>query len=127
MSLKAGASAAGWLGASVGAAALGGLKGFQGLDGHRRGSSATTSVPGEAECLAAVVSSSEDSSLAKGVVVGGGGVWSAVLSGVQPGGRRLMKVWEEMHRGSRYGLKIRSEFKPTTLRGERFKKQGNSL
>lgn len=79
MSLKAGAAAAGWLGASLGAAGLSGLKGFQGLDGHRSG-----------EGLAAVVSSSEDSSLA-GVLVEDEGV-STVLSGVQPGGRRLMKT-----------------------------------
>lgn len=81
MSLKAGAAAAGWLVASLGAAAgLFGLKGFQGLDGHRSG-----------EGLAAVVSSSEDSSLARGVLVEGEG-GSTVLSGVQPGGRRLMKA-----------------------------------
>lgn len=96
LSLKAGASAAGCLGASVGAATLGGLKGFQGLDGHRRGSSvatsATTLVPGEVEGLVAVVSSSEDSSLVKVVLVEGGGGCSTFLSGVQPAGRRLLKV-----------------------------------
>lgn len=87
LSLRAGASAAGWVGASVGAAALGGLKGFQGLDGHRWGLSM-----GEAEGLAAVVSSSEDSSLAPGVLGDGEGGSSTLLRGVQPGGRRLMKV-----------------------------------
>lgn len=79
-SLKAVAAAAGWLGASLGAAGLFGLKGFQGLDGHRSG-----------EGLAAVVSSSEDSSLAKGVLVEDEGV-STLLIGVQPGGRRLLKA-----------------------------------
>lgn len=92
VSLKGGASAAGWLGASVGAAGLGGLKGFQGLDGHRRGSPAITLVPGEAEGLAALVSSSEDSSLAKVVLGEGEGGCSTFLSGVQPVGRRLLKV-----------------------------------
>lgn len=80
MSLKAGAAAAGWLGASLGAAGLSGLKGFQGLDGHRSG-----------EGLAVVVSSSEDSSLAKGVLVEDEGI-STALSGVQPGGRRLLEA-----------------------------------
>lgn len=92
LSLKAGAFAADWVGASVGAAALGGLKGFQGLEGHRRGSSTTTSATGEAEGLAAVVSSSEDSSLAPVVPVVGTGGGSTLLRGVQPAGRRLMKV-----------------------------------
>lgn len=95
VSLKAGAAAAGWLAASVGAAGLAGLKGFQGLDGHRRG-----------EGLAAVVSSSEDSSLAKGVLVEGEGV-PTFLSGVQPGGRRLLRVWEEtMAQGQRLWLRL---------------------
>lgn len=87
VSLKTGASAV-MLGASVGAAGLGGLKTFQGLEGQRRGSSGTTSAAGEADGLAAVVSSSEDSSLA--TEPGG----STFLSGVQPGGRRLLKGWE---------------------------------
>lgn len=77
------------LGASVGAAGLGGLKTFQGLEGQRRRSSGTTLAAGEADGLAAVVSSSEDSSLIK-IVPGG----STFLSGVQPGGRRLPKIWE---------------------------------
>lgn len=94
LSLTTGTSAI-WLEALVGGAGLGGLKSFQGLDGQRRGSSVTTSTtPGEADGLAAVVSSSEDSSLAKvgstwlGDAPGG----STFLSGVQPGGRRLLKA-----------------------------------
>lgn len=88
LSLKTGASAV-WVGASVGAAGLGGLKSFQGLDGQRRGSSVSTSTtPGEADGLAAVVSSSEDSSFWLGDAPGG----STFLSGVQPGGRRLLKT-----------------------------------
>lgn len=83
-SLKTGAPAV-MLGASVGAAGLGALKTFQGLEGQRRGSSVTTSAAGEADGLAAAVSSSEDSSLA--TEPGG----STFLSGVQPGGRRLLR------------------------------------
>lgn len=85
-SLKTGASAVALPG--VGAAGLGGLKTFQGLEGQWRGSPGTTSAAGEADGLAAAVSSSEDSSL--GVEPGG----STFLSGVQPGGRRLLKGWE---------------------------------
>lgn len=92
LSLKAGASAAGVGGASVGAAARAGLKGFQGLDGHRWGTPAVASVPGEAVGLAPVVSSSEDSSLARVVLLEAEGSFSTLLSGVQPGGRRLLKV-----------------------------------
>lgn len=86
VSLKTGASAVTL--ASVGATGLGGLKTFQGLEGQRRGSSGTTSGAGEADGLAAVVSSSEDSSLAAEPGC------STFLSGVQPGGRRLLKGWE---------------------------------
>lgn len=86
VSLKTGASAVALPG--VGAAGLGGLKTFQGLEGQWRGSPGTTSAAGEADGLAAPVSSSEDSSL--GVEPGG----STFLSGVQPGGRRLLKGWE---------------------------------
>lgn len=93
LSLATGASAI-WSGALVGGAGLGGLKSFQGLDGQRRGSSVNTSTtPGEADGLAAAVSSSEDSSLAKVVTwLGDTSGWSTFLSGVQPGGRRLVKV-----------------------------------
>lgn len=84
VSLKTGASAV-MLGASVGATGLGGLKTFQGLEGQRRGSSGTTSTTGEADGLAAAVSSSEDSSLAAEPGC------STFLSGVQPGGRRLLR------------------------------------
>lgn len=84
VSLRTGASTV-TLRPSVGAAGLGGLKTFQGLEGQRRGSSGTTSAAGGAEGLAAVVSSSEDSSLA--TEPGG----STFLSGVQPGGRRLLR------------------------------------
>lgn len=74
---------------AVGSIVLFGLNSFQGLEGQWKGA---TSVAGEADSLEAVVSSSEDSSLAA-VGVGDGaadGVPSKCLRGDQPGGRRLM-------------------------------------
>lgn len=90
LSLKTGASAVG-LGVSVEAPGLGGLKSFQGLDGQRRGSLVSTSTaPGEADGLVVVMSSSEDSSFITWLGDAPGG--STFLSGVQPGGRRLLKT-----------------------------------
>lgn len=69
------------------------LNTFHGLEGQWKGA---TSVAGEVDSLEAVVSSSEDSSLAA-VGVGDGasdgavdGVPSKFLRGDQPGGRRLL-------------------------------------
>lgn len=90
----------------MGAAGGMGLKGFQGLDGQWKGLSFPASAPmsGEEGGLDAVVSSSEDSSLAEalsvegGLVVVGGEVMEGnsnrmFLRGDQPGGRRLINIW----------------------------------
>lgn len=64
------------------------LNTFQGLEGQWKGA---TSVAGEADSLEAVVSSSEDSSLAAvGVGDGAADGVPKFLRGDQPGGRRLM-------------------------------------
>lgn len=105
--------------ASVGAKATTstGLNGFQGLDGQWKGlsSAAETTTSAEPDVLAAVVSSSEDSSLAEALegdaaedddvgfaIVGSEGVGGTsnrkFLSGDQPGGRRLTNTWIKKYR-----------------------------
>lgn len=72
------------------------MTGVQGLDGQWKGLSFAS---GEAACFEAVVSSSEDSSLAEACVDSGkdgdaavaGTSYRKFLSGDQPGGRRLVK------------------------------------
>lgn len=102
--------------AFVGASGWTKVKGFQGLDGQWKGPSCTASAAtaGEAGGLEAVLSSSEDSSLSGALsealweaVAGGGedgdeavgGALSRMfLSGDQPAGRRLVKIWRKEYR-----------------------------
>lgn len=83
-----GCGAVAFVGAS-GSATLVRFNTFQGLEGQWKGA---TSVAGEVDSLEAVVSSSEDSSLAAAGVGDGAadGVPSKCLRGDQPGGRRLI-------------------------------------
>lgn len=102
--------------AFVGAADItigGGLKGFQGLDGQRKGLSASTSAAeatsGEADEWETVASSSEDSSLTKTVAdgeVGRRSLNSNFLSGLQPGGRRLLNICRRKYNMRMHSLKV---------------------
>lgn len=97
------ASAVAFVGAA-GTAGLGALKGFQGLDGQWKGTSVTSvaeATSADADGLEAVVSSSEDASLAE-ALVGGGEVDREALNirflrGDQPGGRRLVNNWRKQY------------------------------
>lgn len=98
--------------AAVGPATVGGLKGFQGADGQRKGLSVERSAfgvtSGEADGPETVRSSSEDSSLTVDLLGDGGvGVMalaSTFLRGLQPGGRRLLpNIW-----GRKYDMKMHS-------------------
>lgn len=83
---------------AVGIPVLTGLKGFQGSDGQWKGLSFTAfeAPSGEPDVLEAVVSSSDDSSLAEALDGESSGEAVArrlkitFLSGDQPGGRRLL-------------------------------------
>lgn len=99
--------------AAVGPASVGGLKGFQGVDGQRKElsveGSASGVTPGEADGPETVVSSSEDSSLTVDLL-GDGGVGSTFLRGLQPGGRRLLSnIW-----GRKYDMRMQ----PSSIKAE---------
>lgn len=89
---------------AAGTTGLDALKGFQGLDGQWKGTPVTSvaeATSGEVDGLEAVVSSSEDASLAEAVVEGGevdgGALNIRFLRGDQPGGRRLLNNWRKQY------------------------------